>query len=320
MQDEFYHILAVDLQEIFKKSNIKCTELQEIRLRAGRPLLIKLHSREYFLTKDGFLSEDFSAAFIITAAVLKETLEYVSRYSLYAYEEELRQGFLTVKGGHRVGLSGQMVKERGGGGLIRNVQFLNIRVAHEVRDCALPLLPFVYHRKKFLNTLIVSSPGAGKTTLLRDLIRLISDGNSYGMGQTVGVVDERSELGASHLGVPQNDLGLRTDVLDGCKKSEGMLLLIRSMAPDIIAVDELGGKEDLEAVSYAATCGIGIVATVHGRDYVELIDKPGFYEAFAHGLFERIVLLSGSPVAGTLAAVLDGKGDSLWKSDSLEEF
>lgn len=320
MQDEFYHILAVGLQEVFQKSAIKRNDLQEIRLRAGRPLLIKIHSRERFLTMDGESTEDSQKALIVTAAVLKETLEYVSRYSLYAYEEELRQGFLTVKGGHRVGLSGQMVKERGGNGLIRNVQFLNIRVAHEVRDCALPLLPFVYQRKRFFNTLIVSSPGAGKTTMLRDLIRLISDGNSYGAGQTVGVVDERSELGACHLGVPQNDLGLRTDVLDGCKKSEGMLLLIRSMSPDIIAVDELGGREELEAVTYAATCGIGVAATVHGRSYAEILDKPGFREAFSRGLFERVILLSDQPVVGTLAAVTDGKGEVLWKSDSLEEY
>lgn len=309
MQDDFFHILAVELQEIFEKSGIERSGLQEIRLRTNRPLLIKLQSREYFLTKNGVLTDDFRDAFLVTAAILKETLEYISRYSLYAYEEELRQGFLTVKGGHRVGLSGQMVKERESNGLIRNVQFLNIRVAREVRDCALPLLPFVYQRKRFLNTLLVSPPGAGKTTMLRDLIRLISDGNSYSVGQTVGVVDERSELGASHLGIPQNDLGIRTDVLDGSRKKEGMLLLIRSMAPDIIAVDEIGSREDLAAVVYAATCGVGVAATVHGRSYKEILDKPGFREILSSHLFERIVLLSCEPVVGTLAEIRDGDGD-----------
>lgn len=318
MQDEFYHILAVSLQNVLVKSNINRSFLQELRLRVGRPLLLRLRDKEYFLTKEGGLTLRPEDGIVVTADVLKETMEYVSRYSLYAYGEELRQGFLTVRGGHRIGFSGQMMKEREGAGKITHIQFINIRVAHEIRDCALPLLPFVYDQKKFLNTLLVSAPGGGKTTMLRDLIRLLSDGNSYGTGQTIGVVDERSELGACHMGAPQNDLGLRTDILDGCKKAEGMIVLVRSMAPKIIAVDELGSREDVEALSFAATCGVGVLASVHGNGYEEVEAKPAFAPLLQQGLFKRIVVLVSEPKAGTIAAVLDGKGEQIWKPDYLE--
>ena len=162
-------------------------------------------------------------------------MEYISSYSMYAYIEQLKQGFLTIRGGHRVGICGTVVMDHDKVKTIRHISGLNIRIAHEVKGCADTLYSLCTRMGKLIPTLIISPPGCGKTTLLRDMIRKISD-----EGQTVGVVDERSEIGACYQGVAQNDLGIQTDIMDACEKGQGMNMLIRSMAPDVIAVDEIG--------------------------------------------------------------------------------
>lgn len=196
------------------------------------------------------------------------------------------------------GVAGRVIlKDRQITGL-KAASFLNVRVAHEIKGCADQVLPFLYVNGKFVSTLIVSPPGCGKTTLLRDLIRQVSDGSSQKAGKcsfsgvNVGVADERSELGACYQGVPQNDLGMRTDVLDGCPKSEGMLMLIRSMAPAVVAVDEIGGKEDIKAVEYVRNCGCALAATAHGNSLEELKERAGFRELLEEKTFERLVFLS----------------------------
>lgn len=215
--------------------------LQEIRMRIGQPLTVMIDGEEQILP----LKE---RAHIVTKEEIKETIEYMSRYSLYAYENELRQGFLTLEGGHRVGVAGKVIVDRG---KVKNIQYissLNIRIAHEVIGCADELIPYITKNKKVCHTLIISPPRCGKTTLLRDLIRQISDGNEYVKGCSVGVVDERSEIGGCYMGIVQNNLGMRTDVLDCCPKAEGMIMLIRSMSPQVVAVDEIGTAEDIHKI------------------------------------------------------------------------
>ena len=136
-----------------------------------------------------------------------------------------------------MGIAGKVILEDD---QIKNMQYIssmNVRVSHEVVGCADSVLPYITRNREVCHTLIISPPRCGKTTLIRDLIRQISDGNGYVKGCTVGVVDERSELGGCYLGIAQNDMGMRTDILDGCPKAEGMILLIRSMAPRVLAVD-----------------------------------------------------------------------------------
>lgn len=253
-------------------------QLTALRIRIGRPLLVYRHGRES------------AFAYTPTAADLADTMERICRHSMYAMEEELRNGYVTVAGGHRVGLTGKVVYDGQGVKTIRPINGLNFRICREVKGCADALLPRIIGADgKALNTLLVSPPGCGKTTLLRDIIRQWSDG-----GLTVGVVDERSEIGGSYRGVPQNDVGRRTDLLDGCPKEEGMMLLLRAMAPDVIAVDELGGERDARAVEAVSNAGVRLLCTVHGADIADLRQKPSLAPLLAKRIFKRLVVL-GAP-------------------------
>lgn len=264
----------------------------EIRLRVDRPVIVETIQGDYFLNNSGEWQEHPYGAHIVSEEEIRELIAWLCRDSIYAYTDEIRQGFLTVEGGHRIGLCGQAVLENEAGiRTLKNISFVNIRVSHEIRGVADGILPKLYKEGIFQNTLIISPPGFGKTTLLRDLIRRISDGNPYGPGLRVGVVDERSELAGSYLGRPQNDLGMRTDVLDGCPKAVGMLLLLRSMSPQVIAVDELGEDADRQALRKAAACGCALLTTLHGADASDAGRRLG--EDWMRQMFTRLVILKG---------------------------
>ena len=279
--DGFFKIFSLPVRRILQKANLNFGELQEIRMRINSPLMIRQRGKEYKLTEEGKLlrcngNEQYEKENIhyVDRCELMETMEYIAGYSLYAYEDELRQGFLTIQGGHRVGVAGKILMEEGKVRSIRYISFLNIRLAHQVEGCADKVMPFIVENGEVCHTLIISPPCCGKTTLLRDVIRQISNGNAWCEGKNVGVVDERSEIGGAYQGVPQNDLGIRTDLLDCCPKAEGMMMLIRSMSPEVVAVDEIGDYGDIKAIESVLNCGCRLIATVHGSSVEDIEKKP----------------------------------------------
>ena len=251
--------------------------------------------------------------YIVTREDIREMLEYISNYSLYAYEQEMKQGYITIEGGHRVGMTGQAIIENGKVKNLRYISSINLRMSHEILGCADPIFPFITYNKKLYHTLIVSPPRCGKTTLLRDMIRQISNGNGWINGMSVGVVDERSELGGCYMGVAQTQLGIRTDVLDCCPKAEGMIMLIRYMGPEVIAVDEIGTAEDVHAIEYAMHCGCKMLATVHADSMEELRKKPLFDQMVAEKRFERYVLLENREHVGQVEGIYDSRGTLLYR-------
>lgn len=304
-KQQITNILAETIRECLNKENLDFAELQEIRMRIDKPLMIVYHNREKVLPTNS--SEKYN----VTKEDVRETMDYISHYSLYAYEKELQQGFLTIEGGHRVGVMGKVIME---GTKVKNIQYIssvNIRVAHEKIGCADRVMKHITKNREICHTLIISPPRCGKTTLLRDIIRQISDGNDFVKGATVGVVDERSEIGGCYQGIAQNQLGMRTDILDCCPKAEGMLMLIRSMSPQVVAIDEIGTPEEIHAVEYAMQCGCKLIASVHGLDMEEAREKPILGELIRKHRFERYVILGNSRHPGEVVHIYDGRGNLL---------
>ena len=308
---EFLRIFSLHIRRILERAAPDFDGLQEIRLRTGRPLAIVERGREVFLTGDGARTREAGAAWRVTAQELRETMEFVGEYSLYAYEDELRQGYLTIRGGHRVGVAGRTVLDGDKVKSVRYISCVNVRLSHEVPGCADPVLPYLWGDEGLLHTLIISPPRCGKTTLLRDMVRQISDGSRARRGYTVGVVDERSEICGCFMGIPENDVGVRTDVMDACPKAEGMMMLVRSMAPEVIAVDEIGRYEDIDAIETVLYSGCRLIATVHGSSLSDIQAKPLFQRLAQEQVFERYVILGDSFRSGHIGEILDGRGRKL---------
>lgn len=282
----------------------------EIRLRANQPLQLVLGSEDITVQ-----TEHKTRVYQCTSEDVHRTFQLICKNSVYAFEEEVRQGYLTIAGGHRVGLTGQAITLEGAVRTIKSISSLNIRLAREIPGCADRLLPLVADKEhqEVFSTLIISPPRCGKTTILRDLIRQLSAGNpTLGIaGLQIGVVDERSEIAACQQGIPTVDLGPRVDVLDACPKASGLLMLIRSMAPRIVATDELGRREDALAVREAVCAGVKVIATAHSRTIDEFQQRPYVGELIKEQVFERYIILSSRSGPGTIEEVLDSRRKKL---------
>ncbi|MFZ5647833.1 MAG: stage III sporulation protein AA [Bacillota bacterium] len=285
--------------------------VEEIRIRTSRPVMLGLDSADVMLTEAGEVTESSLKAYRAVGEDVERCLHLLSGSSIYALEEEIRNGFITIPGGHRVGLTGKAVVD---GGKVKTIKYfsgINIRISREVTGAAAALMPLIVDREKGTvhHTMIFSPPRCGKTTVLRDAVRMISDGApQYGLpGQTVGLVDERSEIAGCYRGVPSRNVGMRTDVLDGCPKAEGMIMLLRSMGPSVIATDEIGRIEDVRALEEVLNAGVRVIFTVHGSSLEELATRPALDYLIKLGMVDRYVLLGREPKVGTVKLVYDSK-------------
>lgn len=255
----------------------RCTEgesIEEIRFRLGKPLRIRTSRK------------DIKCDYLIDEKDIRDTLEFATNHSAYAYGEEIRDGYITVEGGHRIGICGKTVYENNEIKTIRNISALNIRVAHDVKGCSCGIVEHLINNGDVLNTLIISTPGCGKTTLIRDITRIISD-----KGINVSVVDERSEIAACYHGKPQNDVGECTDVMDSCPKKHGMIMMVRSMSPDVIVIDEVGSNDDAVAMEYAINSGCSVIATIHGSSIKQVREKGCMRQIINSKRIDRYVVI-----------------------------
>ncbi len=324
MLDSLAIILPKNLFSLIRKLPNEITNhLEEIRVREGRPLEVIFNGTYGFLTRAGEVVKEYRMNSVYTATHedCMQLLDLLTNHSLYTMEEELKRGFITVRGGHRVGLAGTTVLEHGHVKQLRAISSFNIRIAKEVINNGKGILPYLldHPAKNIYHTLIISPPQQGKTTLVRDFARLCSYGmwmqNDMGWrALKVGIVDERSEIAACYHGVPTFDVGPRTDVLDSCPKAEGMMMMIRSMSPEVLVVDEIGRDEDASAIHEAVHAGIRIVATAHGQSMEDVKSRPLFRNLMADQVFSRFIVLHRSEGKGTEHSTYDGKGNLLNQS------
>lgn len=267
---------------IISNNKIK-DELQEIRIRIDRPLILKLRDSEIIVE------------YKITQNEILQIVERICENSMYAYKKQLCDGYITIRGGHRVGITGTTVVENGEIMNIKYITSLNFRIARQVLNCSNKIIGQVVDIKKqsIFNTLIVSPPGKGKTTILRDLIRKLSNGmNEINFkGKTCGVVDERGEIAAMYRGIPQNDVGIRTDVIDNVSKPKGIKILIRTMAPEIIACDEIGSNEDIQAIEEAMISGVKGIFTMHGKTIEDVNANQYIKKLIEDKIIEKIIFI-----------------------------
>lgn len=280
--------ISNELRDIFLKEPI-----QEVRIKVNKPIIVNSSHREIVLK------------YVTTIEDMKQILVKVSNYSLYAYEEEIKQGYITIKGGHRIGIAGECVLVNGEVRTIRNISSLNIRICREVIGCSNKVMRFITNNNRVFNTLIVSPPKCGKTTILRDIAKSISSGmpNLNLKGKKVSIIDERSEIAACFNGVPQLDVGIRSDILDNCLKKDGMIMAIRSLSPDILICDEIGTEGDVEALNMAFNSGVNIIVTIHGYSIDDIYQRKVFKDLLENSILERIVILSNKNGVGTIEKV-----------------
>ncbi|MEW6545632.1 MAG: stage III sporulation protein AA [Bacillota bacterium] len=288
-------------------------QLEEIRLRVARPLAVGSYGRETFVCSDGRFTSRPEEAYRVSRGDVEATLQLLFRGSLYAVEEQLRQGYVTVAGGHRVGFCGRAVLEDGHIAGLVDISSLSFRICREVPGAADPIIPFLVVDGRVVGALILSAPLGGKTTVLRDAVRQLSDGVPALRfpGAKVCLVDERSEVAGCWNGEPQRYVGLRTDVLDGVPKATGLMMAVRAMSPQVVATDELGGAADVAAVEEALHAGVAVLATAHASSLAEARSRPHLGGLMARGAFPRVILLSRRLGPGTAEAVWSAEGENL---------
>ncbi len=285
--EELYRYFPSNIYNLLKSTAIQNSkieqELQEIRIRVNKPIILKLRKLEVGIEYE------------ISQTEILQIVEKLCNNSIYAYKNQMCEGFITIKGGHRVGLTGSAVMDNGKIINIKYITSLNFRVAREVENCSYSILNQVVDVKNdtINNTLIVSPPGKGKTTMLRDLIKNISNGipKINFRGRNCGVVDERGEIAAMYQGIPQNNVGIRTDIIENISKAKGMKMLIRSMSPEVIACDEIGSKEDIQAIKEAMLSGVKGIFTMHGRNLNDIKANTYINELVENKTIEKIIFL-----------------------------
>lgn len=293
-------IFPTNLYETLK-NRLNYSKIYEIRLRSEKPIMVNYAGKFHYLGLEG-LTDDEDNAIICENKIVETIILRASNHSIYSVNEDIKKGFITISGGIRIGICGDLVVENGQIKTIRNFSSINLRFPHEVKNCSLNAFNYILNNSEILNTLIISPPSSGKTTFIRDLCYQISNKN---LPLNLLLLDERNEISATINGINQMDVGKRTDIMLYSPKRIGFENGIRSMAPDVILTDELGNKEDLDAINYACFSGVNVIATTHAKDILDLKSKANFNDVINKKIFKRYIVLSSRNGPGTYEGIFD---------------
>ena len=292
-------LFPTQITEAIKTMNFK--QLYELHFRNEKPITLNYGGKFYYLSVEG-ITDIEENAIICSKNLLDSIILKASNYSIYSINEDLKKGFITLSGGIRMGIVGEVVTENDCVKTVKNFNAINIRFPHEIKDCSLNAINYLIDNGQVMNTLIISSPCAGKTTFIRDLCYQISKINH---SLNVLLLDERNEVSATNNGIPTNDVGNSTDIILYGNKKMGFENGIRSMSPNVIVTDEISNREDIESLFYASNCGISIIATTHSKDISDLQEKYLFNEVIRKKIFHRYIVLSQKNGAGTIDGIFD---------------
>ena len=294
---KFFQLIFI--QPLLKR--LYYSQLNEIRLRVEKPIIVYLGGQAYFLSENG-ITNNIGSAILCKKEDIDNIIFRASECSIYAVNEQIKKGYLTISGGIRIGLSGTAVCENSEVKTIKNFNSLVIRIPHKVKNCSLTAFKYILQDNCLHNTLVISPPGAGKTTFLRDFISQLSQRN---ICFNVLVLDERGELAAINE-AGENILDSNfTDVLSFISKSDGFLFGIRALNPNLIICDEIGADEDINAIEYACSCGVSVISSIHAGSIAELKQKSNFSTLLSKKLFDRFILLSSREGPGTYEGIFD---------------
>ncbi len=327
-KDVIIGFFPAGLRSVWEACDWKETEeeaIEEIRLRVNQPVIIRGRDREYLLLKSGGIQEikkkiNYSTCVIYGERELEEMLRYLCKDSVYAYEEERRQGFLVLSGGHRIGITGELTYTGRKEWIVKYIRYMNIRIAHERKGISNGIMKWLTEGECVYNALLVSAPGIGKTTLLRDMVRNLSNGGEGYQGNCVGVIDERGEIAGAYRGMASLDCGIRTDVITGGNKEQGARILIRTFAPRVIVMDEIGTRADADAILYAGISGCSVIATAHGSCWEDVARKQEIGELLRNHIFQRVLFLHKKGNGARWITIWNGEGMCLCGERLLQEY
>lgn len=274
---------------------------EEIRLKAKGALCVLKKSGLYFLGENGESTEYEKAAFF-SKEELSEIVTLLCENSVYSNQEHIKKGFIPLRGGHRAGITGRCIEEDGKTKYITDFSAVNIRIAGEVIGASDKVFHKIYKDGTVRNTLIISPPGCGKTTMLRDIARKL--GSPYCM-KKVAIADERGEIAACFEGIAENNIGSLSFVMDNCPRAEGILAMVRAMNPDVVITDEIGTRDDADAVMQAVNSGVSVITTAHGYSLSDVKKKAGIKELLSEGAFRKVIVLSRRNGPGTVEEIID---------------
>ena len=302
LSDEIINSLSINLRKKINNIKNQSINIEEIRLRVNKPLIINGDSQDYFYNDiNGDLDLVMRNPYIVTKEDIEDT-------SVQSCINKIKKGFITLRGGHRIGIVGKVIIENGQVKNIKHISSLNIRVSREIKGCSKKVLPHIIKNKNQINnTIIISPPQCGKTTILRDIVRNISNGNrEYGFsGVKVALIDERNEIAGSYMGVAQLDVGMRTDVMETCPKDLGIMMVLRSMSPNVIVTDEIGNEKEIKALYTALNGGVSLITTVHGDSIEDILHRTELKRLLDGDLFRKVIILSSRNGPGTIEKIYD---------------